>query len=100
MKSFSIISTLLFVCILALVQVWATPVESEAVETNEVTVASAEDQAFNEWYNAAYQQSARPLVARDVRPNAPWAPFPPYPPPPTFPPYPPPPTFPPFPPRW
>ncbi|KAI9259112.1 hypothetical protein EDC94DRAFT_660576 [Helicostylum pulchrum] len=96
MKSFAAISTLLFVCMLALVQVWAAPVEFEAVESSEVAVASPEDQAFNEWYNAAYQQSDRPSVA----PNAP--PFPPYPPPPTFPPYPPPPTFPPFPPnyRW
>lgn len=67
MKSFSVLSALLLICMLALAQVWAAPVESEAVESeavkpSEVSVANSNEQACNDWFNAAYSQSARPLV--------------------------------------
>lgn len=67
MKSYSVLSTLLFVCMLALSLVWAAPVESEAVESeaakpSEVSVANSNEQACNDWFNAAYSQSARPLA--------------------------------------
>lgn len=61
MKSFSAIAVLLFVCVFALVQVWAAPVEEAAADTS-VADVSAHEQAVKDWYASTYQQYAQPAL--------------------------------------
>ncbi|KAI7878110.1 uncharacterized protein EV154DRAFT_568945 [Mucor mucedo] len=88
MKSFSTPVVMLFICIFALLQVWAAPVKEDSVNAAENPISA--------------QENNRVLATRDVVPVRAfhWIPYYPpfyqYPPPPVFPPYPPPPVYPPY----
>lgn len=55
MKSVSALAVLLFVCVFALVQVWAAPIEEASMADSSVGPDVSAKQALKDWY-AAYEQ--------------------------------------------